>query len=82
MCNVFLAHQNAPQKEMIIQHEINTCPWAKRGANPCDFQGRTLLLLYNYFIEVEHLQSTTSRGGQQVPEGPLCSLWCPRCAVD
>ena len=62
-CDVCLAHQNAPQKETIIQHEITARPWAKVGADLCDSQGRALRVVCDYFsgfIEVERLQSTTS----------------------
>ena len=62
-CDVCLAYQNAPHKETIIQHEVTAWPWAKVGADLCDAQGRTLLVVCDYFsgfIEVERLQSTTS----------------------
>ena len=61
-CDVCLAHQNAPQKETLMQHEIIARPWAKVGADLCDLNGRTLLVVCDYFsgfIEVERLQSTT-----------------------
>ena len=62
-CDVCLAYQNAPHKETIIQHEVTAWPWVKVGADLCDAQGRTLLVVCNYFsgfMEVERLQSTTS----------------------
>ena len=68
-CDVCLAHQNAPQRESIIQHETTARPWAKIGVDLCDFQGRTLLVVCDYFsgfIEVERLQSTTSSAVSKV----------------
>ena len=62
-CDVCLAHQNAPQKETLMQHKIIARPWAKVGADLCDLNGRTLLVVCDYFsgfIEVERLQSTTT----------------------
>ena len=62
-CDVCLAYQNAPHRETLMQHEIIARPWAKVGADLCDFRGRTLLVVCDYFsgfIEVERLQSTTT----------------------
>ena len=52
-----------PQRETLMQHEIRARPWAKVGADVCDFRGRTLLVVCDYFsgfIEVERLQTTTT----------------------
>ena len=62
-CDVYLSHQNLPQRETIQQHEIIARPWAKVGVDLCDMQGRALLVVCDYFsgfIEVEWLQSTTT----------------------
>ena len=62
-CDICLAHQSSPPKETIWQHEIIARPWAKVGADLCDCNGRTLLVMCDYFsgfIEVERLQSTTT----------------------
>ena len=62
-CDVFLSHQSLPQSETIQQHEIIARPWAKVGVGLCNLHGRTLLIVCDYFsgfIEVEHLQSTTT----------------------
>ena len=62
-CDVCLAYQNAPHRETLMQHEIIARPWAKVGADLCDFRGRTLLVVCDYFsgfIEAERLQSTTT----------------------
>ena len=63
-CEICLAHRESPGKEPIIQHEIIARPWSKVGADLCDSNGRTLLVICDYysnFIEVAHLKSTTSR---------------------
>ena len=62
-CDVCLAHQNSPAKETLMQHEIIARPWAKVGADLCDLNGRTLLVVCDYFsgfLEVERLHSTTT----------------------
>ena len=62
-CDVCLAHQDSPQGKTLMQHEITSRPWAKVGADLCDLEGQTLLIVCDYFsgfIEVEWLQSTTS----------------------
>ena len=62
-CDICLAHQNAPAKETLMQHEIVARPWAKVGADLCDLNGRTLLVVCDYFsgfVEVERLHSMTT----------------------
>ena len=48
-CDVCLAYQSAPHKETLMQHEIMARPWAKVCADLCDFRGRTLLVVCDYF---------------------------------
>ena len=63
-CEICLAHRDSPGKEPVIQHEIIARPWSKVGADLCESNGRTLLVMCDYysnFIEVAHLKSTTSR---------------------
>ena len=62
-CDVCLAHQDSPQRETLLQHEITSRPWAKVGADLCDLEGQMLLIVCDYFsgfIEVERPRSTTS----------------------
>ena len=64
-CDVCMIYRAMPSKEPIQQHEFAPCPWEKVGADLCDSNGRTLLVVCDYFsnfIEVENLQSTTTRG--------------------
>jgi len=63
-CDVCLAHQNAPHKETIIQHEITAWAWARVGADLCDAQRRTLLIVCDYFsgfIEVKAVCAISSK---------------------
>ena len=49
----------------IQQHKFAACTWAKVGADMCKFQGRTLLVVadyFNNFNEVDGLQSVTTGG--------------------
>ena len=64
-CDVCMAYRAQPGKETLQQHEFVARPWAKVGADLCDFQSRTLLVVCDYFsnfIEVESIQSVTTRG--------------------
>ena len=64
-CDVCMSYRAMPGKETLLSHEFVARPWAKVGADLCDFKGRTLLVVCDYFsnfIEVESLQSVTSRG--------------------
>lgn len=58
-----MAHRAAPGREPLMQHEFASRPWAKVGADLCDHEGRTLLVVSDYysnFIEVENLNKATS----------------------
>lgn len=57
-CDVCMAHRTAQVKEPIVQHEFAARPWSKVGADLCELQGRTLLVVCDYysnFIEVENV---------------------------
>ena len=63
-CDVCLAHQSAPSKEPLLPHEMVARPWSKVAADLCELDGRTLLVVTDYysnFIEVARLNSATSR---------------------
>ena len=63
-CDVCMAHRALPQKETLLQHEMAARPWAKVGADLCELSGRTLIVVCDYFsnfIEVESLQTTTTK---------------------
>lgn len=64
-CDICMAHRAAPSKEPLQQHDFVARPWSKVGADLCDLQGRTLLVVCDYysnFIEVENIQKVTTRG--------------------
>ena len=53
-----MAHCAMPGKEPMKQHEFAARPWSKVGADLCELQGRTLLVVCDYysnFIEVENI---------------------------
>ena len=50
-------------KEPLEQHQFAARPWSKIGADLCELNGRTLLVVSDYysnFVEVERLSSLTS----------------------
>ena len=64
-CDVCMAHRTSPSKEPIQQHEFAARPWSKVGADLCDFQGRTLLVVSDYysnFVEVENVNKANTSG--------------------
>lgn len=82
-CDVCMAHRASSGKETLQQHEVIEHPWAKVGADLCDFHGRTRLVVCNYFsnsIEVESLQTVTSRS--VCLENHVCTLWIPGYICD
>jgi transposase InsO family protein len=63
-CDVCLAYRNSPGKEPLVQHEVVARAWSKVGADLCELNGRTLLVIVDYysnFIEVARVTSTTTR---------------------
>ena len=63
-CDICLAHRAMPGKEPLLQHEVIARPWAKLGADLCELDGRTLLVIVDYysnFIEVARIHTVTSR---------------------
>lgn len=64
-CDVCMAHRATPQKETMLPHDFTPRPWSKVGADLCELHSRNLLVVCDYFsnfVEVESLQTTTTRG--------------------
>ena len=63
-CDICLSHRTAQQKEPLMQHEVVARPWSKIGADLCELNNRTLLVICDYYsnyIEVARFASVTSR---------------------
>ena len=64
-CDVCLTNRDYIQEtEPLMQHELIARPWPKVSADVCEFNGRTLLVISDYysnFIEVTRMTTTTSR---------------------
>ena len=68
-CDVCLAHRASPGKEPILQHVIPERPWAKVGVDLCELNGRTLLVIVDYFsnfLEVDRVNKATTSGVTKV----------------
>ena len=63
-CEVCLSHRSAPPREPLRQHEFVARPWSKIGAELCQIDGRTLLVVFDYFsnfFEVACMNTVTTR---------------------
>lgn len=63
-CYVCLAYRTSQTKEPLLQHEVISRPWAKVAADLCESNGRTLLVVSDYFsnfIEVSRLHAVTTQ---------------------
>ena len=63
-CDICLSYRSAQTKEPLLQHDMALRPWSKVGADPCEFDNRTLLVICDYYsnyIEVARVTSVTSR---------------------
>ena len=59
-CNMY---QRSNMKEPLLCHEVPSRPWAKVGADLCELNGKTYLVLVDYysgFIEVNQVHNTRS----------------------
>ena len=59
-CNMY---QRSNMKEPLLCHEVQSRPWAKVGADLCELNGKTYLVLVDYysgFIEVNQVHNTRS----------------------
>ena len=64
----------------MMTHEFIQRPWSKVGVDLCDLHGRTLLVACDYFsnfIEVESLQTTTSRAVGKALKALFARYWVP-----
>ena len=62
-CDICLSYRPEQSQEPLAQHQFAARPWNKVGADLCKLNGRTLLVVTDYFsnyIEVENLNKTTS----------------------
>ena len=62
-CDVCMAHRSEQSKEQ-IQHDFVARPWSKVAVDLCDLDGRTFLVISDYYsnyIEVARITSITSR---------------------
>ena len=84
-CDVCLTNRGYnPGKEPLMQHELIAHPWSKVSADLCEFNGRTLLVISDYysnFIEVTRMTTTTSRSIIKVLKEVFARygtqiLWC------
>lgn len=63
-CSTCLSRQNQPPREPMMIHPIPSRPWSKVSSDLFELNGRHFLVLVDYysnFIEVENLQSLTSK---------------------
>ena len=63
-CEVCLSHRSAPPREPLRQHDFVARPWSNIGADVWQIDGRTLLVVCDYFsnfIEVARLNTVTTR---------------------
>ena len=63
-CEVCLSHRSAAPHEPLQQQDFVARPWSKTGADSCQIDGRTLLVVCDYyskFIEVARLNTVTTR---------------------
>ena len=63
-CEVCLSHRSAKPREPLQQHDFIARQWSKIGADLCQIDGRTILVVCNYysnFIEVARLNTVTTR---------------------
>ncbi|XP_068704378.1 uncharacterized protein [Montipora foliosa] len=79
-CDVCLAHRNEQGKEPLAQHDFAARPWSKVTADLCQLEGRTLLVISDYysnFIKVAHVSNHSAKHNQRV-ESSIRKISDPR----
>ena len=80
-CEICMTHCALPQKETLLQHDISARPW---GADLCEMHGHTLIVVCDYFsnfIEVEGLQTTTTKAVCKVLKALFACYGVPNILV-
>ena len=83
-CDVCMSHRPQQRKELIQQHTFAARPWSKVGADLCELQGRTLLVVSDYysnFIEVEKISKPNSSGVSKALMGMFARYGVPDTLV-
>ena len=87
-CDICMAHSKGQAREPMMQHDFMARPWSKVAADLCDLDGRTLLVLSDYYsdyhsnyIEVACLSSTTSRAIIKELKAIFARFGIPDCLV-
>ena len=63
-CTICATFRNQNQKEPMIPHETPELPWQKVGSDLCEYQGKTYLVIEDYFskyIEISLLPNKTAK---------------------
>ena len=83
-CDICMAHSKGQAREPMMQHDFMARPWSKVAADLCDLDGRTLLVVSDYYsnyIEVARLSSTTSRAIIKELKAIFARFGIPDCLV-
>lgn len=83
-CDICMAHSKGQAREPMMQHDFMARPWSKVAADLCDLDGRTLLVVSDYYsnyIEVARLSSTTSRAIIKELKAIFARFGMPDCLV-
>ena len=62
-CDICLRYRSNQSKEPLIAHDVGSRPWARVAVDLAELDGRTLLIVTDYFssfVEVARLNSTTA----------------------
>ena len=64
-CDTYMSYLSSQTKEPLQQHEFPARPWSKVAADLCELNGRTLLVVCDYYrnyVEVSRVTALTSNG--------------------
>ena len=83
-CDICLSNQSLPGRELILQHDIIERPWAKIGVDLCELNGRTLLVVCDYysnFIEIDNINKATSQTVSKALKGMFSRYGIPDIVI-
>ena len=65
-CDICLRHRSSSRREPFMQHEFANRPWSKVRADLCELNGRTLLVVCDYYSKVEKNTTVTTNSVSKV----------------
>ena len=79
-CEVCLSHRSVPPREPLRQHDFVARQWSKIGAHLCQIDGRTQLVVCDYFSNFSEVARMNVHGHDAHCVADVRQVWCVGCS--